>query len=147
MTLEVLTKDKIIIKDKVEDWKQAIQKASTPLLEQNIIKDGYINSMIKSVEELGPYIVIAPEIAIAHARPDNNVNKVGLSLLKLKEHINFSKDDHYASLIFVLSAIDNDSHLTILKSLAQLLGNMEKVQHLLNSNSKEEILNIIKEND
>ena len=37
--------------------------------------------MIESVHEFGPYIVIAPEIAIAHARPDHNVNEVGLSLL------------------------------------------------------------------
>ncbi len=34
--------------------------------------------MIDSVNELGPYIVIAPEIAIAHARPrDNDVHQVG----------------------------------------------------------------------
>lgn len=147
MTLEILTKDKIIVKNSVEDWKHAIQQASKPLLEQNIIEIDYVESMIKSVQELGPYIVIAPEIAIAHARPDDNVNEVGLSLLKLNEHINFSKDGHYASLIFVLSAIDNSSHLSVLQSLAQLLGNEDNIQRLINSNNKDEIIHIIKEND
>ncbi|MCI2947039.1 PTS sugar transporter subunit IIA [Staphylococcus caledonicus] len=147
MSLEILTKDRIILESEVESWEQAIQKASQPLLEQNIIKNDYIDSMIKSVEDLGPYIVIAPEIAIAHARPDNNVNEVGLSLLKLSKHINFSENGHYASLIFVLSAIDNSSHLKVLQSLAQLLGDQKNVKQLMESKDKDEIINIIKEND
>ncbi len=147
LSLEILTKDKIVLEDHVETWEQAIQQASKPLIDQKIIENDYVNSMIESVHEFGPYIVIAPEIAIAHARPDNNVNEVGLSLLKLDDHINFSNDGHYASLIFVLSAVDSNSHLGILQSLAQLLGNKENVEKLLDSKSKEDIINIIKEND
>ncbi|MCH4458109.1 PTS sugar transporter subunit IIA [Staphylococcus haemolyticus] len=147
MSLEILTKDRIVLEDNVETWEQAIQHASKPLIDQKIIENNYVTSMIESVQEFGPYIVIAPEIAIAHARPDNNVNEVGLSLLKLDDHINFSNDGHYASLIFVLSAVDSNSHLGILQSLAQLLGNKENVEKLLDSKSKEDIINIIKEND
>ncbi len=147
LSLEILTKDRIVLEDNVETWEQAIQHASKPLIDQKIIENNYVTSMIESVQEFGPYIVIAPEIAIAHARPDNNVNEVGLSLLKLDDHINFSNDGHYASLIFVLSAVDSNSHLGILQSLAQLLGNKENVEKLLDSKSKEDIINIIKEND
>lgn len=147
LSLEILTKEKIVLEDHVETWEQAIQQASKPLIDQKIIENDYVNSMIESVHEFGPYIVIAPEIAIAHARPNNNVNEVGLSLLKLDDHINFSNDGHYASLIFVLSAVDSNSHLGILQSLAQLLGNKGNVEKLLDSKSKEEIINIIKEND
>ncbi|MDN6656677.1 MAG: PTS sugar transporter subunit IIA, partial [Staphylococcus simulans] len=114
MALDILTKDKIKVQDQVPDWSQAITEAAQPLLEQDYIETGYIDAMIDSVKEFGPYIVIAPEIAIAHARPEDNVNKVGLSLLKLNESINFAEDSHYASLIFVLSATDNTSHLNVL---------------------------------
>lgn len=147
MSLEILSKNKIIIEDNVDTWEQAIEYASQPLLEQHIIEKNYVDSMIKSVQEFGPYIVIAPEIAIAHARPDGNVNEVGLSLLKLNNHINFSEDGHFASLIFVLSAVDNTSHLKVLQSLAQLLGNQANVEKLINSKDKDEILKILKEND
>ncbi|MCD8915444.1 PTS sugar transporter subunit IIA [Staphylococcus simulans] len=147
MSLEILTKDKVQVQDHVEDWSQAITEASQPLLEQDYIETGYVDAMINSVKELGPYIVIAPDIAIAHARPDDNVNKVGLSLLKLNHAINFAEDSHYASLIFVLSATDSTSHLGVLQSLAGVLGNQAVVKQLLDSKDSDEIIEIIKEND
>ena len=99
MTLDILTEDKIVIKEKVSTWSEAIEIAAQPLLDNHSINNNYVSAMIESVNEMGPYIVIAPEIAIAHARPDNNVKEVGLSLLKLHQHINFAEDSHYASLI------------------------------------------------
>lgn len=147
MSLEILTEDKINIEDQVSDWKTAIQLAAQPLLEQDYIEEGYIDAMVNSVHELGPYIVIAPEIAIAHARPDENIHKVGLSLLKLNQHINFAEDSHYASLVFVLSATDSNSHLNILQSLAGILGDQSIVKQLIEAKEKSEIVNILKEND
>ncbi|MCD8904070.1 PTS sugar transporter subunit IIA [Staphylococcus chromogenes] len=144
MTLDVLTKDKIIVKDKVDSWEEAIEFAAQPLLIQKYIESSYIDSMIQSVKTLGPYIVIAPHVAIAHARPGNDVHQVGLSLLKLDEAINFSTDSHYAELVFVLSATDSTSHLTVLQNLAQLLGQQENIEALLEASNEEEIINIIK---
>jgi PTS system ascorbate-specific IIA component len=147
VTLDILTEDKIVIKKKVSTWSEAIEIAAQPLLDNHSINNNYVSAMIESVNEMGPYIVIAPEIAIAHARPDNNVKEVGLSLLKLHQHINFAEDSHYASLIFVLSAIDNTSHLTILQSLASALGNQAIVNQLVQAENKEDILKLLKEND
>lgn len=144
MSLEMLTPDKVQIKDQVNDWSEAIRVASQPLLQQQYFDERYIKAMIDSVYNLGPYIVIAPEIAIAHARPDDSVNKVGLSLLKLEKHINFSSESHYASLIFVLSAVDNTKHLDILKQLAQVLGDQQVVERLLQAKDKNKIINILK---
>lgn len=144
MTLDVLTKDKIIVKDQVDSWEEAIEFAAQPLLTQKYIESSYIDSMIQSVKTLGPYIVIAPHVAIAHARPGNDVHQVGLSLLKLDEAINFSTDSHYAELVFVLSATDSTSHLTVLQNLAQLLGKQENIEALLEASNEEEIINIIK---
>ncbi|RIO58204.1 PTS sugar transporter subunit IIA, partial [Mammaliicoccus sciuri] len=118
--------------------------AATPLLTQDYFESSYVTAMIDSVKELGPYIVIAPEIAIAHARPNDDVKHIGLSLLKLNQHINFSEEGHFASLIFVLSAIDNDGHLAILRSLATKLGDQDTVNKLLAAQEINEIVNIFK---
>ncbi|MBF0812554.1 PTS sugar transporter subunit IIA [Staphylococcus sp. KY49P] len=144
MSLEILSADKIQILDKVETWEQAITIAANPLLTQDYFESSYVTAMIDSVKELGPYIVIAPEIAIAHARPNDDVKHIGLSLLKLNEHINFSEEGHFASLIFVLSAVDNDGHLAILRSLATKLGNQDTVNQLLAAQEINEIVNIFK---
>lgn len=144
MSLEILSADKIQILDKVETWEQAITIAANPLLTQDYFESSYVTAMIDSVKELGPYIVIAPEIAIAHARPNDDVKHIGLSLLKLNQHINFSEEGHFASLIFVLSAIDNDGHLAILRSLATKLGDQDIVNKLLAAQEINEIVNIFK---
>ena len=144
MTLEILSSDKVQVLEQVESWREAINIAASPLQEQGYFQQDYIDDMIRSVEKLGPYIVIAPEIAIAHARPNNNVKKIGLSLLKLNQHINFSEEGHYASLVFVLSAIDNEGHLEVLRSLATTLGNQQTVKNLLNAQTSSEIINIFK---
>ncbi|SGX41398.1 PTS sugar transporter subunit IIA [Staphylococcus argenteus] len=147
MALDILSTKRIIVKEQVNNWNEAITIASQPLLQEQVIEQGYVEAMIESVNELGPYIVIAPEIAIAHARPNNNVHQVGLSLLKLNQHVAFCDEDHYASLIFVLSAIDNHSHLSILQNLATILGDNKTVQQLLNANNVQEITTILKEHD
>lgn len=144
MTLENLSSDKVQVLEQVKSWREAISIAANPLKEQGYFQQDYIDDMIHSVEKLGPYIVIAPEIAIAHARPNNNVKKIGLSLLKLNQHINFSEEGHYASLVFVLSAIDNEGHLEVLRNLAITLGNQQTVEHLLNAQTSSEIINIFK---
>ncbi|WP_239751754.1 PTS sugar transporter subunit IIA [Mammaliicoccus sp. H-M34] len=144
---QIIKEEHIQLKDKVANWEESIQIAAAPLLQEDYFNKNYVDSMIKSVHDMGPYIVIAPEIAIAHARPNENVNKVGLSLLKLDEHINFSDNSHFASLVFVLSAIDNEAHLEILKKLATILSDKETVQSLVLAKNKSEIINIFKEND
>ncbi|MEJ7542372.1 PTS sugar transporter subunit IIA [Staphylococcus intermedius] len=144
MSLEMLTEDKINVKEYVATWEEAIKVAAQPLLDQAYFNPSYVDAMIDSVYRHGPYIVIAPEIAIAHARPNGNVNKVGLSLLKLHRHIDFGEKSHYASLIFVFSAVDTHSHLDILQSLARILGDVTTVNRLMQSQNAAEIVSIIK---
>ena len=139
----VLIEKNIQIQNEIESWEAAIETASFPLLESGGIEQGYVNRMIQNVHELGPYIVISPQIAIAHARPDGTVNEVALSLLKLDTPVNFSEGDHEASLVFVLAAVDNEQHLDILRDLAIKLGNQDIVNALLSATSKKEIYKIL----
>jgi len=43
--------------------------------------------MVKSVKLYGSYIVITPHIALAHASSNDGVNKIGFSLITLKNEI------------------------------------------------------------
>ncbi len=145
MSLEKLTQDKVVVKERVSTWDEAIREASQPLLEQGFFNVSYVDAMIESVKSLGPYIVIAPEIAIAHARPSKDVYDIGISLLKLNQPINFCENSHYARLIFVISAIDHQAHLGILQDLAHILGDTEIVKELLACQNADEILGTLRE--
>ncbi len=69
MSLDILSTTRIIVKEQVNDWTEAITIASQPLLQEQIIEQGYVQAMIDSVNKLVDLVfVIAPEIAIAHAQ-------------------------------------------------------------------------------
>lgn len=142
---ELLTREMIQLADSIDSWENAIQLAAKPLLEIQAIEETYIEAMIENVKKLGPYIVLTPYVAIPHARPEHGVKKIGMSLLKLKNPVSFSnnnssKDVH---LIFVLSAVDNETHLKALSQLTELIDDEENINKLIAANSVEEIIPLI----
>ncbi|WP_091610410.1 BglG family transcription antiterminator [Marinococcus luteus] len=145
MLEELLNEDTIIMEEFAADWQDSIRKASTPLTDNESVNASYIEAMIQNIEELGPYIVIAPDIAIPHARPESGVNRLGMSLLHLQQPVHFSEEaKHQASVVIVLAAIDNETHLKALSQLTELLSEPEAKEKLLNASSKEEIMQLVK---
>ncbi|WCK55037.1 BglG family transcription antiterminator [Aneurinibacillus sp. Ricciae_BoGa-3] len=144
MLNELLTNEMIQFKTEIKQWPDAIRIAAEPLLKQGFIKPQYVTSMIQNVEELGPYIVLAPKIAIPHSRPEFGVNQLGMSLLCLENPVAFSDDPkHQVHLVIVLAAIDNETHLKALSQLSALLGNEDNINKILNTKSKNQILTLI----
>jgi PTS system ascorbate-specific IIA component len=127
------------------DWRDAIKKAADPLLNQGKIEKSYVQAMITLVEKHGPYINIGPGIALAHARPENGVREMGISLLKVDPPIPLVNSAHPIQLFFVLAAVDNTKHLQVMKELAALLQNPDHVQKIENATSSSEIVQHIKE--
>ncbi|MGM0751656.1 MAG: BglG family transcription antiterminator [Bacillota bacterium] len=144
MLNELLTEQTIQLKDRVSSWEEAIKVASQPLIDQESIRPDYVEAMITNVKELGPYIVIAPNIAIPHARPETGVEQLGMSFLRLKEPVYFSdKEKHRAQLIIVLAAIDNQTHLKALAQLTELLSNEDNVEKLISASDRQTIIELI----
>lgn len=132
MLKDVLKDSDILLSEKAEDWGDAIRRVSRPLLKENIIEERYIDAMIKSVEEYGPYIVIGKNIALAHARPEDGVNKLGVSVATLDQPIAFGNDDNDpVKIIFCLAAVDSYSHLNIMKNLIDLINDEEKINEIM----------------
>lgn len=52
-----------------------MQVSAQPLLVSRENEKSYIDGMIDSVKEHGPYIVIAPNIALLHARTETGSKK------------------------------------------------------------------------
>lgn len=84
---------------------------------------------------------------MAHARPENGVKHLGMSLLKLDKPVDLVDKEHPVRIFITLAAIDNTTHLKALSELATLLGKEEKLEKLLHAKTKEEILSIITEEE
>jgi PTS system ascorbate-specific IIA component len=114
------------------DWRAAIQAAGAALTASGATHPGYTDEMIATVEQLGPYIVIAPGIALAHSRPSPQVKRAGLSIVTLAEPVAFG---HHANdpvrLVVGLAAPDDESHVAALAGLAEFLSDPERQAALL----------------
>lgn len=140
MLIELLTDETIIINQESMSWQDAITLSAQPLLAQGQIKSEYITAMIDSVNKFGPYIVIAPKVALPHARPDKGALKMGLSLLINKTEVSFSEDpEHQVNLFFALSATDSQSHIKALTELSEVLGDEDGIAALIAANSTSEV--------
>lgn len=141
---EVLTKNMIkFSNDNSLSWQQAIQLSAQPLIKTGKISNEYVDAIIKNVNDNGPYINIGTEIALAHARPDQGVKKLGMSLLLLDHDIDLVDNKHKIRLIIVLAAIDSTSHLKALSELAQILGNKDDVNKIMQAKNADDIEDLI----
>lgn len=88
--------------------------------------------MIHAVEEYGPYIVIGKHLALAHARPEDGVNTLGVSVVTMNQPIHFGNPEmDPVKIIFCLAAVDSYSHLAIMKELIELINDEAKLNQLI----------------
>ena len=134
----------ILIKDSVEDRSSAISLVGDLLVASGKATSNYVASMLEAVEIFGPYIVIAPGIALAHGKPSDAVLETGLSLLILEQSIEFqhSQNDP-VRLVFGLAATDHESHLELMAELAEFLSAQENVSSLLRCSDSEQVLSLL----
>ncbi|AIG06437.1 Putative phosphotransferase system protein [Corynebacterium pseudotuberculosis] len=84
---ELLADESIELHGKAETWSDAIAKSGALLEKTGAITDEYTRAMIENVEANGPYIVVAPGFAFAHARPSSAVKKTAISWLHLDQPV------------------------------------------------------------
>lgn len=140
---DILDKESVILNYSCKDWRQGIKVASKPLLDKKCITNEYVEAIIKAVEELGPYMVIIPEIVLAHASPEKGVFREGMSLLTLKEPIYFADKNREIVKILIVFCTDKlDRHIDILSRLVRILEKEENINILKDAKKYEEIINL-----
>lgn len=145
-TLRELLSAHIQVDVECKDWKEAVEKSALPLLEEGYLTEGYIQQMIRNIEQMGPYIVLAQGFALPHEAPDMGGKKLGMNLIRLKEPVSFHSQ-FYDPVEFVctLSTIDKDSHLKAMFHLMNLLSKVDFCENIRKVKTAEEIYQIIYE--
>lgn len=132
MLSHILKENQIRLQLTVKDWEEAVRLGGQLLLEAGYVREEYIEAMISTVKELGPYMVIAPGIAMPHARSENGVKATGMSLITLAEGVCFGHQLYDpVNIVVSICAIDHSSHLQALAQLSEFLSNEEAMERLL----------------
>lgn len=146
MLMDLITEDTIDLNVEANTWEEAVRKGGELLIKHEAIENRYIDAMINSVKEIGPYIVIAEGIAMPHARPEDGALKVAMSLITLQKPIEFGNADHDpVKLVISFCSIDSKTHLRALSELMVLLENEEYISRIIDAKSKGEVIKVIEE--
>lgn len=139
----VLTEELIEFRPGAFSWQDAIRACGQPLVDKGYIQHAYVDAMVDVVSTYGPYIVIAPLIAMPHARPEAGSIKVGFAVSIFEEPVAFGDtEDLNAKLFVTLSCTSSDTHLQMMQALIDVLGDEDKVQTLLTTKDKAVVLQL-----
>lgn len=145
MLLELLTEKVIELDVEARDSIDAIKKAGDLMVKAGKVTEEYVESMIEMSEKIKGYIVIAPGIAMPHARPENGVCEIGVSLITLKDAVKFgNQSNDPVKLVISLAAKDSSAHVKLLQQLSMVLGNDTILEEILKCKSKGEVLKLFK---
>lgn len=124
---ELLSEDCIALDVNAATWEEAVLAAGGLLERADIAGPPYTGSMIDNVEANGPYIVVAPGFAFAHARPSPAVHRTGMSWVRLAEPVAFGHPTNDpVDLVVALAATDAGAHTTAMAELAKVVGSPDK---------------------
>ncbi|GGF00531.1 PTS sugar transporter subunit IIA [Mycetocola zhadangensis] len=128
MTLPPLPDSAIALSQDASNWREAIRLAGAALVESGVAEPGYTDRMIEVVEEFGAYIVIAPGLALAHARPGADVRREGLAVVTLATPVAFGHPHNDpVSVILGLAVTTPESHVTSVAALANVFNDASAI--------------------
>ncbi|MGV3282334.1 PTS sugar transporter subunit IIA, partial [Corynebacterium sp. 11254D000AR] len=126
------------------DWRAAITRAGRLLEASGSATADYTQAMIETVDNNGPYIVVAPGFAFAHARPSEAVRHTAISWVRLAEPVRFGHGTNDpVTLVVALAARDDFAHTRAMKELARVLGDADKRELLDVVTSEGQLRNVL----
>lgn len=121
----LIDNNSIKLQAKASNWREAIKIGTDLLIASGAIQPSYHDAIISSVEELGPYICIAPNLALPHARPENGVLRTAFALVTLEEPIYFEGEEEPVDVLITLAGSSSDEHMEGLMEVTQVLDDEE----------------------
>lgn len=127
-----------------DNWQAAVELCGGLLMEAGVVEERYVPAMVRTVEELGPYVAIAPGVAIPHARPEDGAIKPGISLVILREPVEFgSEENDPVDLLFGFATTGSDAHVEIIRALSEFIGEQENLERLRQARTQGDALDVL----
>jgi DNA-binding GntR family transcriptional regulator/mannitol/fructose-specific phosphotransferase system IIA component (Ntr-type) len=141
---EFLPIERISINHNAETWSEAILHAGRLLYTTGAAEERYGMAMVTTARQLGPYFVVAPGIAVAHALPQEGVIKPALALVTLQPSLPFGNSENDpVRLLIAIAAVDTQQHVDALKEIADVLSDPIRKKALMLAATSEEAFDIL----
>lgn len=135
----ILRQENILLDVPCKTWQEAIRQAARPLLAERAVTAGYVDAILASAERNGAYFVYCPQVALAHAGPNDGVLKFGISLIRLQTELAFGHPVHDpVRYVICLAARQDEPLLQEVLKIMDLLSREEIRKELDGLQSPEE---------
>ncbi|OII27767.1 PTS sugar transporter subunit IIA [Frigoribacterium sp. MCBA15_019] len=140
MALPPLPDEAVVIGARVADWREAVRVAGHALVDSGAALEGYGDEMVRMIDEHGPYVVIAPGLVLAHARPGDDVVRDGLAVVTLAEPVPFGHPHNDpVSVVLGLAIVTVGGHLESIADLANVFNEASVIPALAAATSVDEV--------
>lgn len=144
MPLPELTASAVTIGATAGNWRDAVGCAGEALVRSGATTPEYTPRMVQVIDEFGAYIVIAPGLALAHARPGPDVLHDGLSVVTLAVPVPFGHPHNDpVSVVIGLAVTSPDAHVTSVAELANVFNDPAAIPALAGAASVGEVLDVM----
>lgn len=143
---DLLSEDNVSFRYPAETWEDVIRHGGQLMVDAGFTDPTYTEAMIDVVRDMGPYIVLAPGLAMPHARPEMGTKQVGAALVTLEKPIDFgSPENDPVSVAIFLCAPNKDEHIQLLTDIATLFEDEEFLDAAVNFESIEDVQSFLAE--
>jgi PTS system ascorbate-specific IIA component len=140
MALPPLPDEAVVIGARVADWREAVRLAGRALVDSGAAREAYGDEMVRMIDEHGPYVVIAPGLVLAHARPGDDVVRDGLAVVTLAEPVPFGHPHNDpVSVVLGLAIVTVGGHLESIADLANVFNEASVIPALAAATSVDEV--------
>jgi ascorbate PTS system EIIA or EIIAB component len=130
--LPPLPEEAIDLHVRAVDWRDAVRLVGRGLARSGATRQAYADEMIRMIEENGPYVVIAPGLALAHARPGPDVLRTGLAIATLAEPVAFGHPHNDPVRVVVgLAVATPREHLGAVAAVANVFNDSGAIDELV----------------
>lgn len=137
---DLLSEDNVSFHYPAETWEDVIRHGGQLMVDAGFTEPTYTEAMIDVVRDMGPYIVLAPGLAMPHARPEMGAKQVGTALITLEKPIDFgSPENDPVSVAVFLCAPNKEEHIQLLTDIATLFEDEEFLDAAVNFESIEDV--------
>lgn len=128
------------------NWEEAIKIGTDLLVASGAIEPCYYDNIVSKIKEMGPYIVLAPGLAMPHARPEEGVIRTAFGLTTLAQPVDF--DGEQISVLVTLAGSDSDTHMEGIMEVTQIFDDPDSedgvnIQKFLDCKTQEDVLAVI----
>lgn len=128
------------------NWEEAIKIGTDMLVASGAVEPRYYENIVSKIKELGPYIILAPGLAMPHARPEEGVIKTAFGLVTLTEPVELNGES--VSVLVTLAGSDSDTHMEGIMEITQVFDDPDSdegvnIQKFLDCKTKEDVFAVI----